>query len=105
MATLDEMIAAMSLEDQREVKEAAVQLVTHEYVCRAAGKAHDHLLKELKLDEAAVQHLEKQTDLWLSTVRHYVEEMGGKREVVAHFPDRPPLIIDDLLSITPSFFD
>jgi len=32
----------------------------------------------------------------LSTLRHYVESMGGKLELVAQFPDRPPVVIEHL---------
>jgi hypothetical protein len=32
----------------------------------------------------------------LSTLRRYVEAMGGKLELVAQFPDRPPMVIDHL---------
>ena len=32
----------------------------------------------------------------LSTLRHCVESMGGKLELVAHFPNRPPVVIDHL---------
>jgi len=32
----------------------------------------------------------------LSTLRHYVESMGGKLELVAQFPDRPPVVIKHL---------
>ncbi|NDA56469.1 MAG: transcriptional regulator, partial [Betaproteobacteria bacterium] len=28
----------------------------------------------------------------LSTLRHYVESMGGKLELVAQFPNRPPVV-------------
>jgi hypothetical protein len=34
----------------------------------------------------------------LSTMRHYVESMGGKLELVAKFPDRPSVVIDHLES-------
>ena len=32
----------------------------------------------------------------LSTMRHYVECMGGKLELVAKFPDRPSVVINHL---------
>jgi len=35
----------------------------------------------------------------LSTLRRYVEAMGGKLELVAEFPDRPRMVIDKLTPI------
>jgi predicted TIM-barrel fold metal-dependent hydrolase len=32
----------------------------------------------------------------ISTLRRYVESMGGKLELVAQFPNRPPVVIDHL---------
>ena len=40
--------------------------------------------------------LEKRSDMLLSTMRHCVESMGGKLELVAKFPDRPSVVIDHL---------
>ena len=43
-----------------------------------------------------ISRLEKRSDMLLSTLRHYVEGMGGRLELVAQFPDRPPMVIDHL---------
>jgi hypothetical protein len=40
--------------------------------------------------------LEKRSDMLLSTLRRYVEAMGGTLELVAQFPNRPPVVIDHL---------
>lgn len=32
----------------------------------------------------------------LSTLRHYVESVGGQLELVAQFPNRPPMVIEHL---------
>lgn len=37
--------------------------------------------------QSAVSRLEKQTDMYISTLRRYVEAMGGDLEIVARFPD------------------
>jgi hypothetical protein len=54
----------------------------------------------LGIGQEGGSRLEKRTDLWLSTLRIYVEAMGGRLRLVAEFPDRPPvdlagLAIDD----------
>ena len=38
----------------------------------------------------------------LSTLRRYVEGMGGKLELVAQFPNRPPVVIDHLAKDKPA---
>jgi len=32
----------------------------------------------------------------LSTLRQYVEGMGGKLELIARFPNRPPVVINHI---------
>jgi hypothetical protein len=39
------------------------------------------------MSQPEVSKLEKRTDCLISTVRRYVEAMGGQLEIVARFPD------------------
>ena len=43
-----------------------------------------------------IAKLEKRTDLLLSTLRRYVEAMGGKLNLFVEFPDRPPVLLDGI---------
>ena len=43
-----------------------------------------------------IAQVEKRTDLLLSTLRHYVEALGGRLDLVVQFPDRAPIIIEQL---------
>jgi hypothetical protein len=44
--------------------------------------------------------MEKRSDFLLSTLRSYVEAMGGKLRLVVEFPDRRPVTLSDLDSLT-----
>ena len=41
------------------------------------------------------------SDMLLSTLRRYVEAMGGTLALVAQFPDRPPMVIHKLGETAP----
>ncbi len=41
----------------------------------------------LKIKQASVSKMEGQTDMYLSTIRKYIEAMGGKLEIIAKFPE------------------
>jgi DNA-binding XRE family transcriptional regulator len=45
------------------------------------------LAEILNVDQGSISKLEKRTDMYLSTLRSYVEAMGGTLEVRAVFPD------------------
>ena len=44
--------------------------------------------KKLHINQAAVSKLERRADMYLSTLRSYIEAMGGRLEIIAHFPNR-----------------
>ncbi|MBI1774303.1 MAG: XRE family transcriptional regulator [Proteobacteria bacterium] len=53
---------------------------------RALKLSQEELGQTLQVGQAAVAKLEKRTDMYLSTIRRFVEAMGGQLEVVARFP-------------------
>ena len=50
----------------------------------------------LGVGQDTISRIEGRSDMLLSTLRRYVEAMGGKLELVAEFPDRPRMVIDKL---------
>ena len=42
----------------------------------------------LHVEQPAVAKLEKRADMYVSTLRRFIEAMGGELEVIARFPDR-----------------
>ena len=44
--------------------------------------------RELNIGQAAVAKIEKRTDMYVSTLRRFINAMGGELEIVARFPDR-----------------
>jgi transcriptional regulator with XRE-family HTH domain len=49
--------------------------------------SQEQLAAELSVKQPAVAKLEKKTDMYISTLRRFVEAMGGQLEIRAHFPD------------------
>jgi DNA-binding XRE family transcriptional regulator len=58
------------------------------------GISQQELAKILNVSQPAVSKLENQPDLMLSTLRQYVESLGGNLEIIATFPDRPTVRLD-----------
>lgn len=54
------------------------------------------LAETLGLKQPTLAQMEKNTDLMLSTLKRYVEAMGGKLNLIVEFPDRPSVRIDTL---------
>ena len=47
----------------------------------------------LNIRQASVAQMEKRSDLMISTLRGYIEGMGGTLKLVVEFPDRAPVQI------------
>ena len=54
---------------------------------RARRTTQTKLAKALKVNQAAVSKLERRTDMYISTLRSYVEAMGGHLDVIARFDE------------------
>lgn len=46
-----------------------------------------NLAKALKINQGAVSTMEKRTDMYVSTLRNYIEAMGGNLRITAEFPE------------------
>jgi DNA-binding XRE family transcriptional regulator len=54
---------------------------------RARSMTQDRLAELLHVNQGAVSKMEKRTDMYLSTLRSYIEAMGGSLDIRAVFPD------------------
>lgn len=54
---------------------------------RARKLSQDELAQVLHVGQAAISKMERRTDMYLSTLRRFVEAMDGRLEIIAHFPD------------------
>jgi transcriptional regulator with XRE-family HTH domain len=56
-----------------------------------AGKAQADIATALNIKQPSVSKIESQSDMHLSTLRNYVEAIGGKLELAVRLPARPLL--------------
>lgn len=54
---------------------------------RARQLSQEQLATELNVQQPAVAKIEKKTDMYISTLRRFINAMGGELEIRAHFPD------------------
>lgn len=73
---------------------SATTLTTLKGLRKRAGQTQEELAAALGVGQDTISRLEKRSDMLLSTLRHYVECIGGQLTLVATFPNQPPTIID-----------
>src|ERR1700730_926521 len=69
----------------REIKDEVESL---RELRKAAGKAQAEIAATLRIKQPSVSKIEKQTDMYLSTLRSYVEAIGGELDLVVRLSSR-----------------
>jgi ribosome-binding protein aMBF1 (putative translation factor) len=94
---LGELIRRLPRTTQKKLQARAKQLIAAERTLQELREAQQRsqasLAKQLRVKQAAVSRLERRTDMYVSSLRAYIEAMGGKLEIVASFPDSKPVRI------------
>src|SRR5476651_2395127 len=63
---------------------------------RIAGKAQADVAAALNIKQPSVSKIEKQADMYLSTLRSYVEAIGGELDLMVRLPKHRALRIRQL---------
>jgi transcriptional regulator with XRE-family HTH domain len=63
---------------------------------QVAGKAQADIASALNIKQPSVSKMEKQADMYLSTLRSYVQAIGGELDLVVRLPKRPALRLQHL---------
>ena len=102
--TTDEIIKSLPIHQQREIEARSKVLLEEEKTLRELRKAHEltqeRVAEALHISQDGVSRIEKRSDFLLSTLRSYVEAMGGKLRLVAEFPNRKPVTLTGINSLS-----
>ena len=93
---LDDIMAALPKDRRQRINARNMELATLKDLRQAAQQTQEQLAATLGVGQDTISRLEKRSDMLLSTLRHYVESMGGQLNLVAQFPNRPPVVIQHL---------
>lgn len=103
MKTLNDRLNQLGGRRRQKVEARAAELVAEEMSLQDLRRAHRltqaRVGKALKIGQDGVSRLEQRSDLLISTLRNYVEAMGGDLQLIASFPDRPAVAVTGLAGI------
>lgn len=93
--TLEAKLGELTPARRKKIEARTAVLIAEEQslrdVRRACALTQKDMAAELGIGQDGVSRLEKRSDLLVSTLRDYVEAMGGTLRILAEFPDRPPV--------------
>jgi transcriptional regulator with XRE-family HTH domain len=100
MTTLNQKLASLSPERRQKIDARAKELIAEEMTLRDLRKAMGHtqvkVAKALGVGQDTVSRYESRSDMLLSTLNQFVEQMGGELVLTATFPNREPVRIRGL---------
>ena len=63
---------------------------------QACRLTQQKVAKSLRIGQEGVSKIERRSDLLISTLRDYVQAMGGQLSLVVEFPDREPVVLSGI---------
>ena len=101
--TLKAKMAGLAPE-RRERIEAETERLHQEYLTlqqlrKAKALTQAQLAETLGIRQATIAKMEKRSDLMISTLRSYVEAMGGRLNLVVEFPGHLPVHLAGLSDV------
>lgn len=98
--TLTEKLASLPADRQEKIEARAQQLIAEEMSLQSLRRARqltqEKVADILNIRQENVSRIEKRTDLLLSTLRDYIQSMGGDLRLVVEFPDSSPIVLSGL---------
>lgn len=102
--SLKEAMGRVSARRRKSIEARAEALIAEEMTLQDLRKAleltQQNLAERLDVKQESISNLEKRSDLLLSTLRGYIEAMGGDLSLLVRFPDRPPVELKTLRPTT-----
>lgn len=71
---------------ERKARELLAQMPLQE-LRQARSLSQERLADLLGVKQASISKLERRTDMYISTLRSFIQAMGGELEIIARFPD------------------
>ena len=103
MSNLDQVRKQLSPTRRKKIAARAAALIAEEKTLLELRQAHKltqkRMAEVLGIGQDSVSRLEQRSDLLISTLRGYVEAMGGRLSLVAEFPNQEPVVLTGLTAI------
>ena len=88
---------------RRKIDARAATLIAEERSLQELRQAHKltqkRMAQVLGIGQDSVSRLEQRSDLLISTLRGYIEALGGRLSLVAEFPDQEPVILSGIAAL------
>ncbi|WP_166360711.1 XRE family transcriptional regulator [Pseudomonas akapageensis] len=96
--SLDQVMNALPASRRERIEQRGHELIQEHMTLQQLRKdlklTQEAMADLLDIKQANVSKVEKRDDMLISTLRSYVEAMGGTLELIARLPDRGPVKLE-----------
>jgi hypothetical protein len=93
--TLGDVLDTLLREDSDPIEtrdpERGEQVESLRALRQATGKVQSDIAAAMRIKQPSVSKIENQADMYLSTLRSYIEAIGGDLELIVRLPARPAI--------------
>lgn len=84
---------------RQRADEIRAEIATLKELRKLAAKSQVDVARSLGTTQPAISRMEQGTDMFLSTLRGYVESLGGELDLVVRLPGKPEVRVDCLAAL------
>ena len=96
--SLNDVMKSLPTERQARIKHTGKKLIKDiNTLCtlrKELGLTQEHMAELLDIKQANVSKMEQRSDILISTLRNYIEAMGGSLELIAKLPGKKPVKLE-----------
>ena len=91
-----------NLSDERKrriearAEELEAEYLTLQELRKAVGLTQTQVSQSLQMPQSNVSRLERESDMLLSTLRNYIDAIGGNLTILVELPNKPPVRLNTL---------
>lgn len=85
----------------RALEDLAMERMRLSQLRRARALSQQTLAEALQIAQGDVSKIERRSDVYVRTLRRFVEATGGRLRIVAEYPDSEPIEIEGFADIAP----
>lgn len=78
---------------QNAAPELGVEQLSLQQIRKSRQKSQQEIADKLSVQQGEVSKIEKRSDMYVSTLKNYIQALGGELDLIASFPDSNPVFI------------
>ncbi len=96
----DEVMKSLPKKRRARIEKRGDEIINEHVTLQALRKAHEltqvKMAQKLNVKQESISRLEKRSDMLLSTLRGYLEAMGGELDITVRFKNGEPVALSGL---------